>query len=194
MLHVVDDFFPPCLAEVDIEVGRGDALGVQETLKNELVAQRVDLRDAQCVGHETATAGASPRAHRDAVRVREMDEIPYHQEIVDEPGLFDDGQFLFETRHHLALAVVARVHGIREVVVLLDAFVCQVDQVLLLIHAIRTVKGGEVKGAEFHLEVAAVRDLKGQVHGAREFTEQRFQLLACLQVEFFARVPHALRV
>jgi hypothetical protein len=52
VLHVVDHPVSVGLTEVDVEVGHRDALGVQEALEQQLVFQRVQVRDLECIGHE----------------------------------------------------------------------------------------------------------------------------------------------
>ena len=56
--HVLDDLAAAPLAEVDVDVGHRDAVGVQEALEEEVVAQRVDVRDPERPGDERA-GGAS---------------------------------------------------------------------------------------------------------------------------------------
>ena len=64
---VVDHLAAAVLAEVDVEVGHRDALGVEEALEEQVVGDGIEVGDAQRVGHERAGAGAAARAHRDAV-------------------------------------------------------------------------------------------------------------------------------
>ncbi len=63
---VLDDLAAPVLAEVDVDVGRADALRVQEALEDQVVLDRVDVRDAQAVGDQAAGGRAATRADRDA--------------------------------------------------------------------------------------------------------------------------------
>ena len=44
---VIDDLAAAVHAEVDVDVGHGDALGIQEALEEQLVLQRIDVGDAQ---------------------------------------------------------------------------------------------------------------------------------------------------
>ena len=80
-LHVVDDLPPALLAEVDVDVGHRDAVGVEETFKQEVVVERINLGDAQAVGHQGAGRAAPPRPHRDVSAAGEADEIHDDEEI-----------------------------------------------------------------------------------------------------------------
>src|SRR5436305_3560463 len=45
VLHVVDHLLPPLLAEVDVEVGHGHPLGVEEALEQQAEPQGVEVGD-----------------------------------------------------------------------------------------------------------------------------------------------------
>ena len=59
---VVDHLAAAALAEVDVDVRQRDALGVQEALEQQVELQRVDVGDAQAVGHQAAGRRAAARA------------------------------------------------------------------------------------------------------------------------------------
>jgi hypothetical protein len=62
--HVVDDQVALVVAEVHINIGHGDPLWVQEALKEQIVAQRVQAGDAQGVGNQATDGGAAPGDRR----------------------------------------------------------------------------------------------------------------------------------
>ena len=64
LLHVVDDAVAVVLAEVDVEVGHRHALRVEEALEQQVVAQRIEVGDAERVGDQRAGARAAARADR----------------------------------------------------------------------------------------------------------------------------------
>ena len=92
--HVIDHFAAAAHAEVDVEIGRGNALGIEEALEEELEAERVEVGDAQQIGDEAAGAGAAARADRDALFLGPANEVPDDEEIVGVAGLLDDGEFV----------------------------------------------------------------------------------------------------
>ena len=54
LAHVLDDLAAPLEAEVEVDIGHRDPLGVQEPLEQEVEFERVDLGDAQRVSDERA--------------------------------------------------------------------------------------------------------------------------------------------
>jgi len=93
LLHVVDDAVATVLAEIYVEVGHRHALRIQEALEQQVVAQRVEVGDAERIGDERSRAGAAAGTHRNAVRLRPVDEVGDDEEVARETHL-DDGLHL----------------------------------------------------------------------------------------------------
>ena len=55
-VDVVDDLLTALIAEIDVKIGHTDALGVQESLEDEVVADGVDVSDAYTVSRDAARA------------------------------------------------------------------------------------------------------------------------------------------
>jgi hypothetical protein len=51
LADVFDDFRPARLAEVDVDIRRADALGIEEPFENQAEAQRITIGDAQRLRH-----------------------------------------------------------------------------------------------------------------------------------------------
>ncbi len=90
--HVVDDSIPAIHAEVHVEVRHGHALGIEEALEQQVVADRIEVGDAQAVGHERARTGAAAGPYRHAVLARPADKVGDDQEVPGEAHLTDDIQ------------------------------------------------------------------------------------------------------
>src|SRR6202044_3629258 len=88
--HVPDHVGAPTFVEVDVDVGHGYALGIEEALEDQAVDQRIQVGDAHRVGDDRTRRGAAARAHRDAVVLGPHDEVRDHQEVGGEPHLADD--------------------------------------------------------------------------------------------------------
>ena len=43
--HIIDDILSSVRAEVDVDIGHGDTFGIQEAFKQQVVADRVNVRD-----------------------------------------------------------------------------------------------------------------------------------------------------
>ncbi len=69
--HVAHHPLAPAHREVDVDVRHRHALGVQEALEQQVVAQRVDVGDRQAVGDDRARRRAAARPDGDAVLLGE---------------------------------------------------------------------------------------------------------------------------
>src|SRR6202008_1564794 len=67
--------------EIDVDVGHRHALGVEETLEEQLVAQRVHVGDLQAVGDDRPGGGATAPAAPGPVLLRVAHEVPHDQEV-----------------------------------------------------------------------------------------------------------------
>ena len=194
VFDVLDDLAAAGLAEIDVEVGGGDALGVEKTLKDQFVAQRIDRGDAEGIGHDAAAARAAAGADRDILLARVVHEIPDDQEVVHEAGFLDHAHLVIEAVHDLCLGVGGGVGRIGDVVEAGNAFVTELDQVVTVGQSLGGVVGGEVELAELKLDVAAVGDLIGDIDGARVVAKEEVHLLAALEIELVGPVAHVLGV
>ena len=95
-LDVVDHAVAVGLAEVDVEVGHGHPLRIQEPLEQQLVLQRVQVGDAERIGHQRTGAGSSSWPDRAAVVLGPVDEVAHDQEVAREAHLKDGGDLEFE--------------------------------------------------------------------------------------------------
>ena len=184
--HVPDDLVAAVVGEVDVHVGHGDPLGVQESLEQEAVTHGIDVRDPQTVGDERARRRAPPRTDGDPGLPRVVDEVPDHQEVAGEAHLLDDGQLVAEPR----LQGVAR----RGAVPLAQPVARQLlqiglERVALGHHVLRQVELPEVER-----EVAALRHGEGVAARLRRLGEDQRHLLRGLHVELLGRELPAARV
>ena len=81
LAHVADHLVAPVLAEVDVEVGHRDPLGVEKALEQEAEAQRIEVGDRERPGHHRAGARAAARPDRDAAALGPLDEVGDDQEV-----------------------------------------------------------------------------------------------------------------
>ena len=88
-LHVMDHLLAAIHAEINVEIGHADALGVQEPLEQQGIAQGVKVGDRQRIGHKAARARAPPRPHRNAAILGPFDEIGHDQEITGKAHALD---------------------------------------------------------------------------------------------------------
>ena len=90
---VFDQLAASAHAEVDVDIRHGNALRVQETLEEQVVLQRIDIRDAQCVTNQAARRGTAAGPDRNILRARVVNKIPNDQEVAFVPHLLNHFDF-----------------------------------------------------------------------------------------------------
>ena len=93
LLHVADHLAAPRFAEVDIEVGHGDAFRVQEALEQQAQLQRIEIGDGQRPGDQRSGTRTTARPHRNIMILGPFDEVGHDQEVAGEAHLDDDVHF-----------------------------------------------------------------------------------------------------
>ena len=63
---VLDHFAAAVRAEIDIDIGHADALGIEEALEQQAVLQRIDIGDLHRIADQAAGGRSAARAHRNA--------------------------------------------------------------------------------------------------------------------------------
>ncbi len=91
--HVLDHLAAPIHAEVDVDIGHAHALWIQKALEQQLVLQRIHIRDRHRIGDERARSRSAPRSYWNPVFFRVTDEIPHDHEVTGELHLLDDLNF-----------------------------------------------------------------------------------------------------
>ena len=69
------------IVEVDIDIGRGRALGVQKALEEQVVFQRINIGNGQRVGHERTRRRTTAGPHADAHRTRILNKLRHDEEV-----------------------------------------------------------------------------------------------------------------
>ncbi|ERJ36251.1 hypothetical protein L810_0713 [Burkholderia sp. AU4i] len=173
-LHVLDHAIAAVLAEVDVEVGHRHAFRVQETLEQQVVAQRVEVGNAERVRDQRTGARAAARADRHAVVLRPVDEVRNDQEVAGKAHLRDGPALEFEALVvRVALRVALGFGRIKLRKTRLEPFLRQLDEVVVERHAVRRREQRQLRLAELELQVAALRDLDRVRDRRRQVGEQR---------------------
>ena len=90
------------VVEVYVYIGHRDTVGVEETLEEQVVAYRVNIRDIETVGDCRARCRATSRPYEDPHRASGGDEVLHDEEVAREAHI----------RDRLELEVYALPHGI----------------------------------------------------------------------------------
>ena len=184
LAHILDHLAPALHAEVHIDIGRADALGVQEPLKNKPVAERVDIGDAQHIRDEGTSRRAAARAHGNTAVLRMADEIPDDQKIADEPGFLDHREFVVEALVQLGVGVHAPSEALAQ------SFMAEVAQVLLAAARVGRVEIRVFRFAEFHLEITPFGDAQRVVTRLGKLGEECAHFLGGFEIQL-GTVAHA---
>ena len=182
---VVDDLLASLEAEIHINIGHGDSLGIQESLKEQIVAERIEVGDAQRVGHDRTCRRASSRTYRNPVIPRKFNIVPHNKEIIHEPHVPDRLQFVGQSVFDLFRD---------RMIALLDTLMAQLVQIGPGIIAVRNVEFRELSLAEGDRDIASLRDFLCVSDCLRHKAEQRGHLLGRLYIILAALVAHAVLV
>ena len=153
------DPIPIPVREVHVEIGRGDPFRIEESFEDQVVLQRVKVRDPNDVPHRAARAG-TPEPDEDAVIPGVLHVVRDDQEVPREPHLFDDREFVFEPvldpRGQLRIPLLrAAPYEMREVLV-------------RIVEALRKRELGQPGLSEFDLHIAPRRDRHGVLECIRD--------------------------
>ena len=153
LVDVLDDLLAARRGEVDVHVGVGGAALVDEALEEQVVADGVDPRDAQHVGHDRV-ARAAPPLGRDALLAGEPHEVPADEEELGQAGPVDDPQLVVQ------LGLDGRRDG---PVATGQARLAEARQLLQRRRAVGHLEAGEAVALEAQVHLAARRQLMGQL-------------------------------
>ena len=173
---VADDLAPATLVEVDVEVGHRHALGVEETLEDQAVLDRVEVGDPHGVGAHGPGAGPAAGSDPDAVVLGPVDEVGHDEEVTGVPLADDDVLLVAGLRRGILRNPVGIAHP--------QAPLDLLDEPGLL--GLPRGAGEPRHVAPLTLDerdVAALGDQQGVVAGLRQLAEQMAHLLRGLEVE-----------
>src|SRR3569623_3303577 len=181
LLDVLDQLAAAVHAEVDVEVRHRHALGIQEPLEQQLELDRIDIGDAHRPRDRAAGARAAPRADRDAVILRPVDEVPDDEEVAREPQLLDHAVLA-----RAALAILIRVELLAALGHLAEPALEALFDDLAHVRVERLAVGDlvlrQVRLIELELDVALRGDLRGVLDRVAAVLERRVHLRRRLHV------------
>ena len=94
--HVIDDLLAPFETEIHVNIRHGHPLRVQETFKQQLVPDGIQLGDTQGISHQASGRGTPAWPHHDIVIPGVFDKIPHDQEVVHIPHGADGVQLILQ--------------------------------------------------------------------------------------------------
>ena len=89
--HIVEHLIAAVVIEVDVDIGKRDTVGVEETLEQQIVFDRVDLRDAETIGGGRTGGRTTSRADAHSELVAPgIDEVLHDQKVAGEAHRLHD--------------------------------------------------------------------------------------------------------
>ncbi|MBA7617259.1 hypothetical protein ES703_24573 [subsurface metagenome] len=173
LLHIVDDLPPAFLTEVDIDVGHGDAVGVEEPFKQEIIADGVHVGNVQGVGRQAPGGAAPAGTHGNIATPGEADEVHNNQEI---PGVA-------HIPDNLQLQVQAGLDLRGDLVPPFQAFLGHYAEIFVGVLGTGTGGNGEpgqVQTAQVQLHRALLGDGRSVLQCLRDVLEQLVHLIGGL--------------
>ncbi|SIJ37769.1 Uncharacterised protein [Mycobacteroides abscessus subsp. abscessus] len=171
---VLDDLPAATIVEVDVEVGHGHTVRVEEALEEESVLERVEIGDAHRVGDHRSGTRATAWPDPDAVVLRPVDEVGDDEEVAGEAHRDDDVE--------LVVRLLAHVVGDAVGVPVFEALLDLLDQPRRLVLAGRARELRHVVRRGVEGDLALLRDLQGVVAGFGHLAEERPHLRRRLEV------------
>ena len=168
--YVVEDVVPAVVGEVHVDVRHRDTLRIEEPLEEEIVLDRVEVRDAGEVGDERSRGRSAAGTDDDAVLLGPVHEVLHDEEVRRETGRVDDAELVVEAR-----ALFLADDGVAEPP--LETFLAEDPEVGVRGEAVRDVVVRELGLAEVDLDVASFGDLFRVEDRVRVIREKPFHLL-----------------
>ena len=195
--HIFDQLATSPHAEVDVDVGHGNALGVQEALEEQVVLQRIDVSDAQGVADQAARRGTTPRPDRHVLRARVVYEIPNNQEVALVAHLLDHFNFGGQPAFVLGRGISQKAL-LRQALELRDAggksFAHNGFKIACRSMPFGNSEFRERIGDALDLDVAARSDVHSAAQRFRNFAEDLRHLYCTLEVELIGLELHPISV
>ena len=148
--HVIDHFLPALKTEVHINIRHGYSFRIQETLKKQIVTDRIQLGDPQGISNQASSCRTSARSYHDLMIPCIFNKVPHDQEIIHVSHIFDCGKLIIQTAFQLFC---------HRIVSFFQAFPAQLIQIFPGGISIRHIISGQLCVAELNIHVAPLCDL-----------------------------------
>ena len=187
LLDIVDHLAPPLLAEVYIDIGHGDPVLIQEALKQQVIAQRVNVGNPQAIRHQRARSAAPAGPHGDILAPGVTDEIHNDQEIAG----------VMQVPDHLQLVVQAGLDFRRHLMALGQPFLRLGAQVFIRVLAGRRCgdrEPGQVQFAQLQFHITLLGNGHGILQRLGRVLKQLEHLVTGLEIKLGCGVAQAVGV
>ena len=87
--HIFNYFLSSFEAEVNVNIRHGNSFRIQESLKEQIITDRIKLCDSQSVGNKTSRGRTSSRSYHNIMVAGIFNEVPHNKEIIHVSHIFD---------------------------------------------------------------------------------------------------------
>ena len=87
--------------KVHVNIRHGYSLRIQETFKEQIIPDRVQLGDPKCIGNQASCGRTSSRTNHDIVVPGIFDKIPYDEKVIYISHIFDSRQLIIQALFQL---------------------------------------------------------------------------------------------
>ena len=173
------------ITKIGINIRHTHALGVQKAFKEQVVAQWLNIRYAQKIGHNAACRTAASWSDRNIVLTTVVDKIPYDQKIAGIAHGIDNIQLKIQTPAHTLINYVITHRQ------------CLLAQMTQIAHCVITIRHGELRQqqmAKLHSNIAAVGNFIGVCERFGAVAKKLLHLIIALQIKAVVRKAHPIGV
>ena len=179
--HIINDFLAPFKAEIHVNIRHGHSFRIQETLKQQIIFDGIQLRNAQGVSHQTSCSRPPSRTNHNVIIPGISDKIPNDQEIIHIAHGPDHTQLIVQPffqflRHRL--------------IPLLKSLKAKLIQVFPGSIALRHIEFRQLRYAKLDLHMAALSDLMGIFQCFHGIRKQRLHLFRRFHIVLSALIAH----
>ena len=194
---VIDHFAAPPHAKINVDIGHGNAFGIEKALEEQIVLQRIDVGNFQRVTHQAARGRSASGADGNPLRARIAHEVPDDQEVAGVAHLHDHLDFilqaLFVFRERAPQpALLGERFEIRQARG--ESFARDALEITIHRVALRHLEFGEGIAHRLDAHVAAFGDGRGAFERVRQFAEDLGHLLGGLEIKLIGGKAHALGI
>ena len=93
--YIFDDTGTLRILKIHVDIGHGYTLRIQETLKQKIVAYRIDIRDSCTVTYTASGTGTSSRTYPAVMCLCPVDIIPHNKDIFHKSHGLYNAKFIF---------------------------------------------------------------------------------------------------
>ena len=194
---VVNHFAAAVHAEINVNVGQGNALRIQEALEEQIVLQRVEVGDPQRIGHEAPGRRAASGADRNLAFFGEPHEVPDNQKVAGKLHLLNRADLALQAFGVLAQAAAQQSppgHLFQTRPPRLESLARDFFKIAVVRLARRNLEIREGMRDFFDAQLAPLRDLDRARDRLRHFREDLVHFFGGLHVELVVGELHALGV